>query len=324
MVTLMALLLTTKKEGISSSDSNRNSVWKSYVKHRYLILFLVPVLVFVFIRFYIPMYGVIVAFKDYTFSKGIWGSPWVGFANFQRLFSTVGNFARVIRNTLVISGLKLTFIFSGGIFLALILNELRNPRFKKVIQTISYMPHFLSWIIIGGILIQVLSPSRGIVNQAIVALGGQPIYFMTDKYWFLFILIGSDLWQSIGWGSIVYLAAISSIDPGLYESAYMDGAGRFRMMFSITLPSIMNVVVIMFLLALGNILDAGFDQIFNLYNPLVYEVADIIDTYAFRTGLQQGNFSVSTAVSLFKNVIGLVLVIGANKIANRFGQTGLW
>ena len=294
------------------------------MKHRYLILFLVPVLVFVFIRFYIPMYGVIVAFKDYTFSKGIWGSPWVGFANFQRLFSTVGNFARVIRNTLVISGLKLTFIFSGGIFLALILNELRNPRFKKVIQTISYMPHFLSWIIIGGILIQVLSPSRGIVNQAIVALGGQPIYFMTDKYWFLFILIGSDLWQSIGWGSIVYLAAISSIDPGLYESAYMDGAGRFRMMFSITLPSIMNVVVIMFLLALGNILDAGFDQIFNLYNPLVYEVADIIDTYAFRTGLQQGNFSVSTAVSLFKNVIGLVLVIGANKIANRFGQTGLW
>ena len=315
---------TTNVLTLTGALRKRGSVWKQYVRHRYLLLFLLPALVYVFVRFYIPMYGVTIAFKQYSFSKGILESPWVGFANFARLLGGATSFWRVLRNTLVISGLKLTFIFSGGIALALLLNELRNRHFKKVVQSISYMPHFLSWVIIGGILREVLSPSRGIVNQVIQFFGAQPVYFLTDKSWFIFILISSDLWQSIGWGSIVYLAAISSIDPGLYESAYMDGAGRFRMMRSITLPSIMNVVVIMFLLAVGNILSAGFDQIFNLYNPLVYEVSDILDTFTYRIGLEQGNFSMSTAVSLFKNVVGLILVIAANKFANRFGHTGLW
>ena len=288
------------------------------------MLFLLPAIVYVLIRFYIPMYGVTIAFKQYSFSKGIFGSPWIGFTNFGRLFSSASSFWRVLRNTLIISCLKLTFVFGGGIVFALLLNELRNRHFKKTIQTISYMPHFLSWVIIGGILREVLSPSRGIVNQVLLFFGGQPIYFFTQDSWFLFILIGSDIWQSIGWGSIVYLAAISSIDPGLYESAFLDGAGRFRMMISITIPLIMNVVVIMFLLAVGNILNAGFDQIFNLYNPMVYDISDIIDTFTYRIGLEQGNFGLSTAVSLFKNVIGLILVIGANKLANKFGHTGLW
>lgn len=295
-----------------------------YVKHKYLFLMLLPALIYMFIFNYLPMYGITIAFKHYNFSKGILGSEWVGFENFERLFSTSSSFSRVMRNTLVISGLKLVVVFNACIILALLINEVRAKLFKRIVQNISYLPHFLSWVIIGSILIEMLSLSKGVVNQIIEMLGGTPIYFLTDKAWFLVILVSSDMWQSIGWGSIIYLAAMTGVDPALYESARMDGAGRIRQMFSITLPSISNVIAIMFILQIGGILHAGFDQIFNLYNYRVYEVADIIDTYAYRIGLQEGNFSLSTAVSLFQNVVGLILVILTNYVAKRLGHTGLW
>ncbi|MBO9610991.1 MAG: sugar ABC transporter permease, partial [Paenibacillaceae bacterium] len=283
---------------------------------------LLPALVYIAVFNYVPMYGITIAFKEFNFSKGILGSPWVGFDNFDRMFQS--GFSRVLRNTMVISLLKIVCVFGGSILFALLLNEIRGKRFKRLTQNISYLPHFLSWVIIGSILTEMLSPSTGVVNRAIAHFGGTPIYFLADRNWFLAIVVASDVWQSVGWGSIVYLAAIASIDPQLYESAKMDGAGRFRRMFSITVPSIMNVVVIMLLLQVGHILNAGFDQIFNLYNFKVYEVADILDTFAYRIGLEKGDYSLSTAISLFKNVVGLALVLVVNKMANRFGHTGLW
>ena len=304
--------------------SRWSMTWKMYKKHKFLFMMLIPALAYIFIFHYIPMYGITIAFKNFNFSKGILGSEWIGLANFERLFGSSSSFLRVLRNTLVISGMKLIFVFSACIVLALLINEVKAKAFKRIVQNISYLPHFLSWVIIGSILIEMLSLSKGVVNQIIQLFGGSPIYFLTEKSWFLIILVSSDMWQSIGWGSIIYLAAISGVSPALYESATMDGAGRIRQMISITLPCIANVIAIMFILQIGSILSAGFDQIFNLYNYRVYEVADIIDTYAYRIGLKEGDFSLSTAVSLFKNVIGLILVIITNYVAKRLGHTGLW
>jgi putative aldouronate transport system permease protein len=303
--------------------SKPNTFLKECRKHKYLLLFLFPAIAWYFIFYYIPMYGVTIAFKDYNISKGILGSPWVGMYHFDRMFNAP-EFTRVLRNTLIISGLKLLFVFASGIVLALILNELFHEKFKKFVQTVSYLPHFLSWVIIGSIMAEFMSPSSGLVNMAIKAVGGESIYFLASKEWFVPILVISDIWQSCGWGSIIYLAAISGIDPQLYEAAKVDGAGRFRRMWNITVPSISNVIVIMFIFSIGNIMNAGFDQIFNLYNPRVYEVSDIIDTYVYRTGLVQFNFSYSTAVGLFKNAIGLILVVMANRLSKHFGQSGLW
>jgi putative aldouronate transport system permease protein len=255
--------------------------------------------------------------------KGILGSPWVGFEHFNRMFDSP-EFTRVIRNTLVISGLKLLFVFTSGILLALSLNELFHDKFKRLVQTISYLPHFLSWVIIGSIMVELLSPVNGLVNNIIKAFGAKPIFFLADPNWFVPVLISSDVWQSIGWGSIIYMAAIAGVDQQLYEAATMDGAKRFAKIWHITLPSIANVIFIMLIFSIGNIMNAGFDQIFNLYNPRVYEVSDIIDTYVYRLGLVQMNFSFSTAVGLFKNAIGLALVLLVNRLGNRFGQTGLW
>ncbi len=288
-----------------------------------LLLFLLPAFVWYFIFYYIPMYGLTIAFKDFQILDGILGSPWVGFANFERMFQT-HEFIRVLRNTLIISGLKLVFVYSSGIVLALLLNELLHDKFKRFVQTVSYLPHFLSWVIIGSIMIELLSPVSGLVNNVIKALGGKPVYFLADPHWFVPVLIASDIWQSVGWGSIIYLAAISGIDPQIYEAATIDGAGRMTKIWRITLPSIANVIVIMMIFNIGSLMNAGFDQIFNLYNPRVYEVGDIIDTYVYRVGLVSMDYSFSTAVGLFKNAIGLALVLLVNRVANRFGQTGLW
>lgn len=297
--------------------------FKECRKSKYFLLFLLPAIVWFFIFYYIPMYGIIIAFKDFQIMKGIIGSPWVGFENFNLMFHSP-EFSRVLRNTLIISGLKLAFVYTSGIILALALNEILHNKFKKIVQTISYLPHFLSWVIIGSIMIELLSPVSGLVNNFIKAFGGKAIYFLGDPDWFVPVLIASDAWQSIGWGSIIYLAAITSVDPQIYEAATIDGAGRFAKMLRITLPSIANVIIIMMIFNVGNMMNAGFDQIFNLYNARVYEVADIIDTYVYRVGLEQMNYSFSTAVGLFKNAIGLTLVLIVNKLANKFGQTGLW
>ena len=304
--------------------ADRQSIVARYAKYRYLFFLLAAAFIWTIIFRYGPMYGVIVAFKKYRIFDGIWGSEWVGLANFARLFSGTTEFGEVFRNTLLISIYRLVFGFPAPVILALLLNDIYQRHFKRVVQTISYLPHFLSWVVLSGVIVQILSPSTGVVNTVIKAFGGAPIYFLTDTGWFIPVLISTGVWQAVGWGSIIFLAAISGVDPQLYESSVMDGAGKLRQAWHITIPSIVPVMIIMLILRFGDMLDAGFDQIFNLYNPAVYDVADIIDTYVYRIGLVELNFSLSAAVGLFKNVIGLILVVVVNRIAKIFGDYGIW
>ena len=302
----------------------KRSIFQEYYRYRYLFILLLAALVWTIIFKYGPMYGVLIAFKKYRIMEGVWGSPWVGLDNFIRLFTGTTEFGEVFRNTVLISLYRLIFGFPAPILLALLLNEVYQRHFKRVVQTISYLPHFLSWVVLAGVMRSILSPSTGAVNAAITGLGGEPIFFLASKSWFVIVLITSGVWQAVGWGSIIFLAAISSVDQELYEAAIVDGAGKIRQAWSITIPSIIPVIIILFILQIGNILDAGFDQIFNLYNPAVYDVADIIDTYVYRIGLVDLNFSLSAAVGLFKNVIGLILVIIVNRLAKMFGEYGIW
>lgn len=289
-------------------------------KERYLLL--IPGVTFFIIFRYVPMAGIVLAWKQFTVTGGLFGSPWAGWKYFERLF-TAPDFARVLRNTVFINGvLRMCIAFPMPIVFALLLNEIHNMRYKRVVQTISYLPHFLSWVVVAS-LIRPLAASNGPLNLLAGGVGlNTPILFLQRPGWFLVIITLSDIWKGVGWGSIIYLAAITGIDPSLYESAEIDGARRFQKMRYITLPSITFVIVILFLLRLGNILELGFDQIFNLYNPLVYEVGDIIGTYVYRIGIQDFRYSFATAVGLFQNMIGLLALVGANWIVKRVGRVG--
>lgn len=286
------------------------------------LMMLVPI-IHLFIFHYIPIYGIIIAFKDFSPGKGIMDSPWNNFEHFKFLFTDF-LFLRALKNTIVISLLKLVIGFPAPILFALLLNEIRHALFKRVAQSISYLPHFMSWVILASMVGEVLSPQRGIINYFITMFGGQPINFLADPQLFVPILILSDVWKEIGWGAIIYLAALSSINPDLYEAAEVDGANRFKQALHITIPSIMPIMIILFILNLGQILNVGFDQILNLYNPMVYEVADVIDTYVYRKGLEQFDFDYAAAVGLFKNVVGIVLIVGANYIIRRRSEHGIW
>lgn len=283
---------------------------------------LVPCLIYYLIFHYWPIYGVSIAFKDFVFLKGIWGSPWAGLRHFARMFSGK-SFGQVFSNTLVLGFLKLVVGFPFPILFALALNEIRLIRFKKTVQTVSYLPHFLSWVVLGGLFIEFFS-HRGPFNLLLESVGLGKISFLTDPEWFRGVLVVTDIWKTMGWNSIVYLAAISGIDPVLYEAARIDGAGRLRMMRHITLPSLAPVITIMFILAAGRIIKDDFDQIFNLYNPAVYRTADVISTYVYRQGLENLNFSYAAAVDLFKNVFALVTVYGTNLISRRINDYGIW
>ena len=293
------------------------------MKMKQLYLLLIPATVLLFIFAYIPMYGIIIAFKNFKAADGIFGSAWNNFKHFRQLFRNPG-FARVFRNTISISLLRIIFGYPAPIIFALLLNELFHVRFKKIIQTISYLPYFMSWVVLSGILVELLSPTRGAVNYVITWLGGTPVNFLTSSGYFIAILIISGLWQGVGYGAIIYLASLSSINPELYESADLDGANRFRKAVHISIPSLVPVITILFILGLGGILNAGFDQIFNLYNPIVYDVADIIDTYLYRVGLQEMRYDFATAVGLFRNIIAIALIIGANIFARKFSEYALW
>ena len=297
--------------------------FSGYRKNYVLTLMFIPVIAYYFLFKYAPMYGIVLAFKDYSIRKGILGSPWVGFTVFEELFAT-HTFVRAFRNTVIISLLRWIFGFPMPIILALMLNELKNLRFKKTMQTISYLPHFLSWIILTGLFTQLLSPTNGPINYIISLLGGKPIYFLADNAWFRSTMVVTGIWKEIGWGSIVYLATIAGIDTELYEAAECDGATRWQKMFRITLPLMKPTIVILLIMNCGSILEAGFDQIFNFYNSAVYETGDIIDTYVYRRGIGDMEYSISTAVGLFKNVIGFILVTGTNFIAKRLGEGGIW
>jgi len=310
-------------EGATIRRSSRllKEVWKN--RHYYILL--LPAILFFILFHYVPMAGVSLAFKQFSYANGIWGSEWVGFKHFERLFGSM-SFYEILRNTLLISWYRLAFVFVSPIAFALLLNELRHGMYKRFVQTASYLPHFISWVVLGGIIAELLSPSRGVVNTIIGWFGFEPIYFLADPAYFRSVLIVSDIWQSVGWGSIIYLAAIAGIHPDQYESAAIDGASRWQKTRYITVPSILTTIVILFIFQLGGIMNAGFDQIFNLYNPSVYKVADIIDTYVYRVGLVSTNYDYTTAVGLFKNVVGFLLVVLANIVTSRIreGEYKLW
>ena len=299
------------------------STWKQYKKCKYLFLMFIPVILYFVIFCYVPMYGVIISFQDYYPRLGITGSEWVGFKHFEKLF-TGRYFFPVLRNTLIISIGKLLFGFPAPIILCLLLNEVRSLKFKKVVQTISYLPHFISWVVLASIVQTILSPSSGVVNYIIQLLGGEPIFFMGSSDWFRKVIVGSSIWRDTGWQTVVFMAAILSIDPQLYEAADLDGAGRFQKMIYVTLPCIAPTIIIMFIMATGNVIQDDFDQIYNMLNAKVMDVGDVIGTYTYRMGIEKMNFSYASAVGLFKNVVSLILVTFTNAFSRKLSGSSLW
>lgn len=286
-------------------------------------MLVLPCILFFALFKYVPMFGLVIAFKQYVITEGILRSPWVGMENFNRLFYT-GDFLRALRNTVIISLLRLTFGFAAPIVLALLLNEIRITWFRRGVQTLTYLPYFFSWVILGGIFLMFFR-ADGPVNGLIQAAGHSPISFLGDRVWFITILIITGIWQGAGYAAVIYLAALSGINPNLYEAAAIDGANRWQQTWCVTLPGLLPTIIVLMILNLGAILDAGFDQIYNMYNPLVYDVADIIDTYVLRHMMTM-DFSLATAAGIFKSVVGLVLVLVANSAARRVskGEYGIW
>ncbi|OMF19381.1 protein lplB [Paenibacillus sp. FSL H7-0331] len=301
-------------ETVSRTKSEFRKKLKNY---QVLYFMLLPGLLYFIIFHYVPMYGVVLAFKNFKIMQGIMASPWVGLEHFYKVFADP-NFYRVLNNTLIISLYKIVFAFPIPIVFALLLSEITSERFKKLVQTISYLPHFMSWVIMAGIFISIFS-LNGPVNAIIKLFGADPVLFMADDRYFRTILILTDIYQGFGWGSIVYFAAIAGIDPQLQEAAIMDGANRFKRMIYITIPMLLPVISIMLILRMAHVLDAGFDQIFNMYNPKVYGVSDILDTFVYRKGLVETNYSYATAVGLFKSVVALVLIVLVNKAVHMMG-----
>ena len=291
-------------------------------RDRFLLILFLPGMAAIFVFSYGPLYGLQLAFKDYIFADGIWGSPWVGLGHF-RIF-TQPIFGRLIANTLIISSYRLLFGFPATILFALLINELANAKFKGVVQTISYLPHFLSWIIVSGLVIEVLSPSRGIFPFFTRMVGLESPYLLADPRYFRGVLVVSGMWKSIGWGSIIYLASIAHIDPELYESADIDGANRLRKALHITLPHMLPVTSILLIFSLTGLFTENFDQIFNLYNPLVFEVSDVIETYVYRVGLAGGKFEQGIVVGVFNGIIAFILLIVANRVVKGATSHGVW
>ena len=281
----------------------------------YLVM-MIPGLVLTAIFSYGPLYGIIMAFQDYNPGLGFNGSPWVGMANFQLIFSQ-SSFVSTIYNTLFMSIGKIVLGTLWSVVFALQLNEIRQNGPKRVYQTIVYIPNFISWVIMAGILTDILG-STGIINEAIMLLGGKPVQFISNRAVFPWTMIVTDAWKTFGFGTVVYLATMTGIDPALYESAVIDGAGRWKQTWYVTLPMLVPIIILMTVLALGNVLSAGFDQVYNLYSPVVYPTGDIIDTYVYRLGLQNGKYAIGTAVGLFKSVVSSILISSSLFIAYKF------
>jgi len=294
-------------------------VWK----FRWLYLFMLPGLVYFFIFKYVPLWGLIMAFKNYQPYQGLMKSEWVGFAHFERLFG-MADFWMLFRNTIILGLYNLLVFFPITILLALLLNEARREMFKRFVQTLIYVPHFLSWVVIVGISYVLLTTEGGIINELLKALGMEQVEFLTSTTAFRPLIVLQMIWKDAGWGTIIFLAALAGVNLHLYEAAKIDGANRLQQLWHITLPSIRSVIVILFILRLGSFLDLGFEQIFLMLNAVNREVGEVFDTYVYRVGLQQGQFSYSTAVGLFKSVVGLILVLIANKVAKWFGEEGIY
>lgn len=313
----MGKLTKTKTKRMSLAKIGKKA-WQ----YRWMYVFLLPAVIWYILFAYLPIYGVTIAFKDYNIVKGVWDSPWVGFANFTKIFNAP-NFTRAFRNTIFISLLKLIFVTPCGLVLALLLSEVKNRVFRGTIQSLSMLTHFFSWVVIASIMTVLLSPTTGVVNEIISMLGGKPVYFLADDKWFIFWVVVSDIWESAGWNALVFIAAIGGISPDLYEAASIDGAGRWQKMFRITLPCLSGTICTVLILKLGSLLSGNFNQIFNLYNSAVMDVADILDTYVYRLGINSMKYSYSSAVSLFQNMISVVLVFVVNQIVKKIDQEGI-
>lgn len=290
--------------------------WQVYVM-------MLPIVVFYLLFSYYPMYGIVLAFKNYMPSQGILGSAWIGFDHFRAVFA-LPEFGTAFRNTLIISVLSLIFTFPAPILLALLLNEMRGKISKKFVQTSIYFPNFISWVIISGIITALLSYSTGSVNNLLESIGLDRINFQAEPKYFYGILIISSIWRDSGWGTIIYIAAITSIDPGIYEAAKIDGCKQFRSAIHITIPCILPIIVMMFIMAIGGILNSNFDAIYNLYNPAVYSVADVIDTLVMRVGIEGGEFERGAAIGLFKTVINFFLLVSSNALVKKINGYGIY
>lgn len=300
--------------------------WRLVRKNSFYYLLFLPVAIYFIIFKYVPMIGVIIAFKNVKpfMSMGeIITSPFVGFKHFLQFFQSYF-FWDIMENTVMISLYKTLWAFPAPIILALLINEVRNTLFKRVTQTISYLPHFFSMVIVAGLVYVVFGVQGGLINHLVTATGGEVRHFLGDPRWFRTILVSTTVWQTVGWGSILYLAAMAGLNPETYEAAMIDGASKLQQVRHITLPGISHVIVILLIFRIGDLLDAGFEQILLLYSPAVYQVADIIDTYVYRLGLQDLRYSFAAAVGLFKSILALFLLLGANKLAHRLGHTGIW
>ena len=288
-----------------------------------LYLLLAPTIIWFIVFLYTPMYGLQIAFKDFSLFKGISASPWVGFEHFETLFQS-DQFMRAFWNTLKISALTLLFGFPAPIILALMFNEIINQTFKRTAQTIVYLPHFISTVIIAGIVITAFSPSAGIVNTVLGWFGIEPIYFLSKPEWFRPIFIGSGIWQEAGFSSIVFLTAIAGVNPALYESAAIDGASRWQMVWKITLLSILPTILIMLIIRIGNLMEVSFELIILLYQPATYSTADVVNTFIYRQGLESGRYDFAAAAGLFNAIVAFVLVMAANTLSKRYSKTSLW
>ena len=301
----------------------KKSFWQNMIRYRVMIFMSLPAIVLVFIFNYIPMYGVIIAFKDYSISKGTWGSPWVGLEHFRDFFDNP--FAvRTIKNSFVLGILAFVISFPAPIILALLINEVHHEKFKRITQTISYLPHFISTVIIIGILKRLSSIHGGLFNEIVQWFGMEPIIFFEEPGWFRPLYIGSGIWQGIGWGTIIYLAAIAGCSPTLYEAAIIDGANRLQRVLHITIPTILPTVSILLILSIGGVMGSDFEKIILMYSPSTYSTADVIATYTYRSGIVEARYSFSAAVGLFNTAVGFVLVYSANRISRKISGNSLW
>lgn len=303
--------------------SPRESFWKFFFKNWPLYLMLAPVILYFVIFKYVPLLGSVIAFQNYNIFEGFWASPWVGFHWFRVLFDQP-NFFRILGNTLIISVYQIVFAFPAPIILALLLNEVRLSAFKRTVQTLVYLPHFLSWALVFGLAYTMLSVQTGLVNNLLQQLGWEPINFLQSASWFRVVVVGAGVWKEMGWSTIIFLAALTGISPSLYEAAKIDGANRWNQLVHITLPGMLPSIVILLLLKVGNVLDVGFEQIYVFLNPLTYQVGEVLDTYSYRTGILSGQFSITTAIGLFKSIIGFVLLVSANRLSNKLTGEGLY
>ena len=312
---------------MTGSEEKMKNKWirlkKNIKRDKALLLIILPVVVHYLVFFYYPMYGNIIAFKDYSPTKGIWGSDWVGFQYFVQFFRSP-YFVRVLRNTALISVYSILWGFPIPILFALLTNDLKAGVYKRVVQAVSYIPYFISTVIICGMLVNFLAPSTGIVNMVIEALGGEPINFLMEPKWFRTVFIASGVWQGFGWSAIIYLAALTGVSPELYEAAKMDGASKIQRVIHISIPSILPTIVVTLILQIGTLMSIGYEKIILLYNPVTLEVADVISSYTYRTGLVEGNYSFASAVGLFNSVINLILVAFANKVSRKVSEVSLW